>query len=269
MRMCVSLLASGVVYVPRKDRVKIYAPLKMLLWAIAETWTECAAPALGALDHIAELQGTFNGDDDERITLDKARQLDEKIKAERAGLKNDLRKLSETLLNANAARADEMLAELKTLHANIADVGADAHAARVAAERTADELAGWRDWVKRIGKADGKRDAQRRTPPLCRPLADAVCKTWNDYESGTADCELPNGKWRKIKRTYGECLEAHGADIIYHSNATGLDYTLSELAPDADTFKRIVNAGRMRETRQPAPTRKRKNAQAAHKRARK
>lgn len=135
MRMCVSLLASGVVYVPRKDRVKIYAPLKMLLRAIAETWTECAAPALGALDHIAELQGTFNGDDDERITLDEARQLDEKIKAERAGLKDDLRKLSETLLNANAARADEMLAAInatrETLRADIADVRADTTAAAI------------------------------------------------------------------------------------------------------------------------------------------
>lgn len=269
MTMCISFLRLGIGLVPQKERCRFFIPLKLLLNAIAQAYPDCAAPALGAIERMADLQQEYNRDETEPLQPDEAQRIIERMDAARDGLKDDLRKLSETLLNANADRADKTLAAINAARDDIAAVGADAHAARVAAERAADELADWRDWVKQIGEANGKRNAQPRTKPLCQAMGDAVCKAWNDYESGTADCELPSGKWRKKKRTFGECLEAHGADVVYHSNATGRDYTLSELAPNADTFKRIVNAGRMRENRQPAPTRKRKNAQAAHKRARK
>ena len=120
-------------------------------------------------------------------------------------------------------------------------------------------------------KKKSKCDTQHRKLKLSSAEAEAVYKAWHEYTSGTADCELPTkGKeLRKTKRTYAECLEALGDKVVHHNNLEEKDYKLKELAPTPDTLKKIVNAGRMRKTRHPAPARNEKNAQMTHKRARK
>ena len=109
MRIYVGLLTSGVIFsVPKDDRFWYYTPLKAVLEVIANTWTDCAAPALRAIERLSDLQRAFDVDEKEQCPIDEVRQHYNNVQAERDGLKDELRKLSETLLNATAARADEI-----------------------------------------------------------------------------------------------------------------------------------------------------------------
>lgn len=262
------LFANHAVLLPKVERNDCLSPFRELMLLIGVRWSDAELAALNVQARIDELMAV-DIDTTKKISQAVADQLMVDFKRHEQALRDCLKVLAETLLNAPSARADEMLAAINAVGEKLDAVGADAKHAADNTDAIRAELADWRDWVKSI--KNGSRNANPRTQPLCRPTADAVCKVWNDYKSGTADCEVPKkiskDRYRKVKRSFRECLEAHGADIVYHSKHTGHDYTLSELVPDADAFKRIVNAGRMRANRQPAPTRKRKNAQAAHKRS--
>ena len=131
MRIYVGLLTSGVIFsVPQDNRFWYFTPLKTLLEVIANTWADCAAPALRAIERLSDLQRAFDVDEKEQCPIDEVRQHYNNVQAERKGLKDDLRKLSETLLNATAAHADETIKAINAVgekvdaaRGDIADVG--------------------------------------------------------------------------------------------------------------------------------------------------
>ena len=138
MQNQIALLACAVTGAPKRERPKFYAPLATLLDAIAETWPECAVHVLNAKEHINRLADTLCNTDIKpgrtmvrgALNVHLMTQFAKNMNAERDGLKDDLRKLSETLLNATAARADETIKAINAVgekvdaaRGDIADVG--------------------------------------------------------------------------------------------------------------------------------------------------
>lgn len=111
---------------PKAERERVYIPLNVLLKAIAERWEDTAAPALGALQHVYELENIVmiktdkvyqwakSGATRDNDELRKRGQgiLDEYAN-ERRELKKELGKLSAQLLQANPNELKETLAQMK------------------------------------------------------------------------------------------------------------------------------------------------------------
>lgn len=287
MRMCIKLLACNVIFVPRKDRYKFYAPLKFVLRAIAQTWDECAAPALSAVDHVEELQRLFDVDEKEPIQEDDLKREVAKVDAERAGLKDDLRKLSETLLNANAARADEMLAAINAVGEKVDAVGAVVKHTADNTDAIRADLDGWRDWLiahKIVNAPNGSAGKRGKRPTDFAPelgfvnVRNAINQVWSDYTRGVADCELPGrlGKrgMRRFgqKRTYAECIAGHGDDKIWNGRTLRELLTVPGCGKTPEqVFEGIVHSAKEteRQTRAKDKVRRKHFASAPQKRRRK
>ena len=125
--------------------------------------------------------------------------------------------------------------------AKLGEVQADAHGAKVAAERAAtgvDELAAemtaWREWVRELAKHPNAKPGE---PKLCATVQGKICEIWQGFKNAPADCELPSGAFRKTKRTFAECLALHGRDEVWHGKR------LIDFIFDENAFKRVVHNG--------------------------
>ena len=125
--------------------------------------------------------------------------------------------------------------------AKLGEVQADAHGAKVAAERAAagvDELAAemtaWREWVRELAKHPNAKPGE---PKLCATVQGKICEIWQGFKNAPADCELPSGAFRKTKRTFAECLALHGHDEVWHGKR------LIDFIPDEGAFERVVHNG--------------------------
>ena len=125
--------------------------------------------------------------------------------------------------------------------AKLGEVQADAHGAKVAAERAAagvDELAAemtaWREWVRELAKHPNAKPGE---PKLCATVQGKICEIWQGFKNAPADCELPSGAFRKTKRTFAECLALHGRDEVWHGKRL-IDFITNEKA-----FERVVHNG--------------------------
>jgi len=111
---------------PKAERERVFIPMNVLLKAISERWEDTAAPALGALQHLHELENIVMLKTDKALqwsqsgatrTNDELRKrgqgiLDEYAN-ERRELKKELGKLSAQLLQANPNELKETLAQMK------------------------------------------------------------------------------------------------------------------------------------------------------------
>ena len=125
--------------------------------------------------------------------------------------------------------------------AKLGEVQADAHGAKVAAERAAagvDELAAemtaWREWVRELAKHPNAKPGE---PKLCATVQGKICEIWQGFKNAPADCELPSGAFRKTKRTFAECLALHGRDEVWHGKR------LVDFICDENAFERVVHNG--------------------------
>ena len=117
----------------------------------------------------------------------------------------------------------------------------EAHVARVAAERAAAgieelaaEMTAWREWVRELAKNPNAKPSE---PKLCATVQGKICEIWQRFKDEPADCELPNGKLRKTKRTFAECLAQHGRDEVWSGKR------LIDFIPDEKAFERVVHNG--------------------------
>ena len=125
--------------------------------------------------------------------------------------------------------------------AKLGEVQADAHGAKVAAERAAAgveelaaEMTAWREWVRELAKHPNAKPGE---PKLCAAVQGKICEIWQGFKNAPADCELPSGAFRKTKRTFAECLALHGRDEVWHGKRL-IDFVLDEVA-----FERVVHNG--------------------------
>ena len=170
-----------------------------------------------------------------------ARKVADAVRNELKDIQDDV---SDTLGEAHRARVVEFEKRISIngqLLAKLGDIQCDTHGAKVAAERAANgveelaaEMTAWREWVRELAKHPNAKPSE---PKLCATVQGKICEIWQGFKNAPADCELPNGKFRKTKRTFAECLALHGHDEVWHGKR------LIDFIPDEDAFERVVHNG--------------------------
>jgi len=261
MKLALSTYTKGVLLLPPNERFACFTPLQFLLSAIGETWHDAETAALNVRACLDEVRDRVREHGTHPITKEAAAQWYADFDKLKQTLRDELKALSAKLSDTSADHADNtqrtlsaIMQEIHAARGDIAAVGADAHAGRVAAEKLANELEGWREWIAlciRKGGGNKTDQAQADAPQMFVAVRDAIYQLWQRFNAEPADCEMRDGSLRKPgqKRTYAECVEQYGATVVYTSPVTGRKYYLSEYCGNAEELEKTINAARMAENR--------------------
>jgi uncharacterized protein (DUF1778 family) len=166
----------------------------------------------------------------------------EALKRLRRNLKNDIARLKEIIGGANGntvSQTSSAPVEVKLVpeQAALLKQAADnSQGAKQAAEQAADnsqavidEMAIWRKWLATLSKP-GKHGV---APKLSAPMQQAIIKKWDEYRKKCTDL--------RIKISFDNFLDEHGADVIYTNALTNKSYQLIQLVQNKKTLQKIIH----------------------------